>query len=150
MKKGVDYTGITITYFCHDSNGRFLMNFRNKNCRDEQERWDIGSGALEFGDSVEATLRREIKEEYCTDVLDFQFMGFRELHREHDGQKTHWIALDYKVLIDPTKVANGEPHKFDKIGWFTLDSLPTPLHSGVETFFVKNKPFSKPLFVLIF
>src|SRR5512132_3646841 len=36
-----------------------LRGFRSKNCRDEHERWDIGAGALEFGDAVEATLRRE-------------------------------------------------------------------------------------------
>jgi len=73
------------------------MNFRSKNCRDEHERWDIGAGGLEFGDSIEDTLKKEIQEEYCTKVLDFEFMGVRELHREHEGNPTHWIALDFKV-----------------------------------------------------
>ncbi len=134
MKKGTDYTGVTITYFCHDGKGNFLMNFRSKNCRDEHLRWDIGAGGLEFGDEVEETLRKEIKEEYCTDVLDYKFLGFRELHREHEGNKTHWIALDFIVLVDPTKVQNVEPHKFEKIEWFTLDTLPTPVHSQFPFF----------------
>jgi len=34
----------------------------------------------------------EIKEEYCTDVLGFDFLGYRDVHREHNGKKTHWIA----------------------------------------------------------
>lgn len=139
MKKGEDYTGVTICYFCHDGKGNFLMNFRSKNCRDEHERWDIGAGGLEFKDGVEETLRKEIKEEYCTDVLDFEFMGFRELHREHQGKPTHWIALDFKVLVDQSKVKNGEPHKFEKIGWFTLNSLPTPTHSQFPKFLDKNR-----------
>ncbi|MDQ5951478.1 MAG: 8-oxo-dGTP diphosphatase, partial [Patescibacteria group bacterium] len=46
----------------------------------------------------------------------------------HDT-KTHWIALDYKVLVDRKKTKNGEPHKFDEIGWFRIDTLPFPLHS---------------------
>ena len=46
-----------------------------------------------------------------------------------NGKKTHWISLDFKVKVDRTKVANGEPHKFDEIGWFTLDQLPSPMHS---------------------
>jgi ADP-ribose pyrophosphatase YjhB (NUDIX family) len=139
MNKGTDFTGVTICYFCHDGKGKFLMNLRSTNCRDEHGRWDIGAGGLEFGDGVEETLRKEIKEEYCTDVLKFEFMGFRELHREHEGKRTHWIALDYKVLVDPSKVDNGEKHKFVDIGWFTLDNLPSPTHSQFPRFLEKNR-----------
>lgn len=139
MKKGTDYTGVTICYFCHDGAGRFLMNFRSKNCRDEHERWDIGAGGLEFGDGVEETLRKEIKEEYCTEVLNFEFLGFRELHREHDGKPTHWIGLDFKVQINPLTVRNGEPHKFERIDWFTLDTIPTRTHSQFPKFLEKNR-----------
>lgn len=74
---------------------------------------------------------KEISEEYCTDILDYEFLGYRDVHREHEGQKTHWIALDFKVRIDKSKVSNGEPHKFDAVEWFTLDNLPSPLHSQV-------------------
>ncbi len=35
MKKGEDFTGVTIVYFCHDGNGNFLMKKRSANCRDE-------------------------------------------------------------------------------------------------------------------
>lgn len=129
MQKGIDYIGVSITYCCHDGKGNLLFQKRGKNCRDEHDRWDLGGGALEFGDYVVDTLRKEIKEEYCTDVLDYEFMGYRDAHREHNGVKTHWIAIDFKVLIDPKKVKNGEPHKFDEIGWFNLNNLPTPLHS---------------------
>jgi 8-oxo-dGTP pyrophosphatase MutT (NUDIX family) len=129
MKKGVDYTGITIVYFCHDGHGNYLFSKRGKNCRDEQGTWDQGGGGLEFGDTVENTLRKEIKEEYCTDVLNYEFLGYLDVHRENEGVKTHWLALDFKVLVDRDKVKNGEPHKFDEIGWFKLNNLPTPLHS---------------------
>jgi 8-oxo-dGTP diphosphatase len=129
MKKGVDYTGVTVVYFCHDGQGNFLFSKRSTNCRDEHGCWDEGGGSIEFDHTVEGTLRKEIKEEYCTDVLDYEFLGYSDVHREHEGTKTHWIALDFKVLIDREKVKNGEPHKFDEIGWFRLDKLPSPLHS---------------------
>jgi len=134
MKKGEDYTGVTIVYACHDDKGNFLLNKRGPACRDEQGTWDPGGGGLEFGDTVEKTLRKEIAEEYSTDVLSYEFLGFRDVHREHNGKKTHWVALDFKVLVDPSKVKNGEPHKFDEVGWFTLDALPTPLHSQYPKF----------------
>ncbi|MDQ5938352.1 MAG: 8-oxo-dGTP diphosphatase [Patescibacteria group bacterium] len=129
MKKGFDYTGVSISYFCHDGKGNFLMAKRSNNCRDEHGRWDQGGGGLEFNDTVLGTLKKEIQEEYCTDVLEYEFLGYRDVHREHEGQKTHWVALDFKVLVDRDKVKNGEPHKFDDLGWFTLGNLPEPLHS---------------------
>lgn len=134
MKKGEDYTGVTIVYLCHDGKGNVLLNKRSTNCRDEHGAWDCGGGGLDFGDTVENTLRKEIAEEYCTDVLDYEFLGYRDVHRENNGKKTHWIALDFKVKVDREKAGNGEPHKFDAVEWFTLNTLPSPLHSQFPNF----------------
>lgn len=134
LKKGIDFVGVTVVYFCHDGNGRFIMAKRNNNTRDEHGKWDIGGGGLELGDSIEDTIHREILEEYCTDVVESEFLGYRDVHREHDGKPTHWIALDFKVKIDPTKVKNGEPHKFDDVQWFTLDTIPEDAHSQFPHF----------------
>lgn len=141
MKKGEDYTGVTVVYFCHDGKGNVLLNKRGKNSRDEHGTWDPGGGGLEFGDTIEDTLRKEIFEEYCTDILNYEFLGYRDVHRKHDGKATYWIALDFKVLIDRAKAKNGEPHKLDAIEWFTLKNLPTPLHSQFPNFLelYKNK-----------
>jgi len=139
LKKGEDYIGVTVVYLCHDGNRNFLLAKRSKNCRDEHERWDCGGGGLEFGDDVEETLRKEIKEEYCADIKKFEFLGYREVHREHEGKKTHWISLDFKVEVDRSQVKIGEPHKFDDLGWYTLDALPAPLHSQLPYFLEKYK-----------
>src|SRR6185437_8643124 len=139
MKKGEDYTGVTVVYACHDGKGNYLLNKRGANCRDEQGTWDPGGGGVDFGDTVEGTLRKEIKEEYCADVLGYEFLGFRDVHRIHNKKRTHWIALDFKVLIDPAQVKNGEPHKLDELSWFTLDTLPEPLYSQYPFFLEKYK-----------
>jgi 8-oxo-dGTP diphosphatase len=139
MEKGVDYIGVTVCYLCHDGHGNILLNKRGAKARDEQGKWDPGGGGVEFGDTVEATLKKEIGEEYGTDVLDFEFLGYRDLLREMNGKKTHWVTLDFIVLVDREKAKNGEPHKFDEIGWFTFDTLPSPLHSGAPKFFEKHK-----------
>lgn len=139
MKKGEDYTGVSVIYLCHDGKGNYLLNKRSANCRDEHGRWDCGGGGLEFGDTVENTLKKEIMEEYGVEVLGSEFLGFRDVHREHDGMKTHWIALDYKVLVDREKVKNGEPHKFDAIDWFKIGNFPEPLHSQFPDFLRKYR-----------
>ena len=139
MKKGTDYTGVTIVFACHDGQGNYLFSKRTEQCRDEHGTWDPGGGGLEFGDTVENTLRKEIREEYCTDVLDYEFLGYLDVHRKQDGAKTHWIALDFKVRVDRTKVANGEPHKLAELQWFSLDALPAPMHSQWPTFYERYK-----------
>lgn len=134
LKKGIDCVGVGVVFFCHDGKGNFVMAKRGKHARDEQGMWDIGGGGLELHDTVEATLRKEIKEEYCTDVASCEFLGYMDVHRAHEGQPTHWIALCFKALIDPAKVKNGEPHKFDDVAWFALDKLPDNVHSQMGKF----------------
>ncbi len=131
MEKGIDYIAVGVSYFCHDGNGKYLMNKRSTNCRDEHGRWDIGGGGVDFDDTVEETLRKELKEEYCVENMSYEFLGYNDIFREHNGYKTHWIQFFYRVKVNPKEVRNGEPHKFDEIGWFTLDKLPTPLHSQI-------------------
>ncbi len=142
MKKlipGIGHIGVCVVFFCHDGNGKFVMALRGKNARDEHGRWDIGGGGLEFGRSVEDTLRGEIKEEYSANVESFEFLGHRDVHRDDNGKPTHWVALDFKVRVDSEQVQNGEPHKFDEVAWFTLDTPPDNIHSQLPVFFEKYR-----------
>ncbi len=134
MKKGVDYTGVTVCFLCHDGAGNFFLAKRGSNCRDEHGTWEPGAGGLELGDSVEETIRKEVKEEYGTNVLEKKFLGYRDIHRINNGEPTHWVALDFLVLINRAKAHNAEPHKFDDVGWFRLDAFPAPLHSQFPLF----------------
>lgn len=137
MHKGFDCIGVTVTYCCHDGQGNMLMAKRSANARDEHGTWDFGGGGVEFGEKVEETLKKEIEEEYGTDVLDYEFLGYRDVHRIQNDQPTHWIALDFKVLVNRDQAKNGEPHKFDEIGWFQPNKLPHPLHSQLPYYFEK-------------
>ena len=129
FKKGLDYTGITVIFWCHDGNGKYVLAKRSQQARDEQGRWDCGGGGLEFNDQVLERLKTEVREEYGAEALAVEFLGYRDVHREKDGKAYHWLALDFKVKVDPAEVRICEPHKFDELGWFSLDQLPQPLHS---------------------
>lgn len=130
LRKGVDFIGVTCVFLCHDGQGNFLMHKRSEHCRDEVGRWDTGSGSMEFGETPEEAVKREIFEEYCVKAKDIQFYGIRNALRQNGKQKTHWVAILYTALVDPKKVKIGEPDKMDELGWFRVDRLPRPVHSA--------------------
>ncbi len=134
MKKGIDFIGIAIVFLCHDGKGNILVEKRSMNARDEKGRWGPGGGGLKFGERIEEGLGRELKEEYGVEALEHEFLGFRDVHREQEGAKTHWITLDFIVRIDPEKARNTEPEMRDEIRWVRLEELPEPRHSQFPPF----------------
>ncbi len=137
MKIGIDYIGITTPFYCNDGNGNFLLHKRTKNCRDEHRMWDPGSGKLDFGLTPEENVLKEIFEEYgCNGEIQEQ-LPIHSIFREWKGKQTHWLAIPFFVKIQPNEATNNEPHKIEEIGWFSLDDLPTPLHTGFS--FTLNK-----------
>lgn len=139
MVKGIDYTGVTISFYCHDGNKNYVMHRRNINCRDEWGHWDFGGGGLRFNERLIDGVVREVEEEYGTKPLEIDFIGIDEVFRNHEGANTHWISFRYKVLVNREEVKNNEPEKHDELQWVTLDSLPSPLHSQVASVMGKYK-----------
>lgn len=141
MKPGVNYVGISTPFYCNDGKGHFVLHKRSKNCRDEQGRWDTGSGQLRFSQTVEENVLREVKEEYgCKGEIQEQLPA-HSIFRKQNGRMTHWLVIPSFVLVNPKKVRIREPHKADEIGWFTLDNLPKPLHTGFQFTLKKYKKY---------
>lgn len=129
LRKGVDFIGVTCVFFCHDGQGNLLMHKRSQNCRDEVGRWDTGSGSMEFGETPEQAVAREIEEEYCVKPKKLQFCGVRNVLRTNGKIETHWIAFLFVAEVNPKKVRIGEPEKMEELSWFRLTELPKPPHS---------------------
>lgn len=140
LMRGIDFIGVNCVFWCHDSSGKVLMHKRSNKCRDEHGKWDCGGGSMEFGETFEQTVRREIKEEYGVEALEIEYVCTKNVLRENDGRKTHWIKNMHWVLVDPSKVIKGEPEKMEEIGWFDLNNLPQPLHSQIipEVYIIKQ------------
>ena len=132
MEIGIDYIGITTPFYCNDGRGNFLLHKRSKNCRDENGKWDPGSGKLELGVSLEDNVLREVSEEYgCVGEIQ-ERLPAHDIFREHNGIKSHWIAIPFFIKVKSDDAKNNEPEKIDEIGWFRLDNLPEPLHTGFQ------------------
>lgn len=130
-QKGLDYPGVTVCCVCHDGQGNLLLNKRTKQCRDEWERWDNWGGGVEFGDTLEETILRELAEEGNITPLKIERgdQVLDVLRHAPDGRPSHWVAIPYAVLIEHRQYQSPEPEKFSEAAWFPLTNLPQPRHS---------------------
>ena len=92
--------------------------------RDEPGAWDCGAGALEFGETFAQAVTREV-DRGIRDPAGGSTCGASE----RAARDSHWVAVVFRVRVDPARVPIGEPHKFDELGWSAPDALPAPLHS---------------------
>jgi 8-oxo-dGTP pyrophosphatase MutT (NUDIX family) len=141
-QRGFDFIGVNCVFWCHDKKNRLLLHKRSQKCRDEQGTWDSGAGSMEFGETFEQTVNREILEEYGVKPLKIEYLGTENVLRIHKGRQTHWIKNLHWVLVDSKKVKNNDPEKIDEIGWFDFDKMPQPLHSQ----FAKEVDYIKKYF----
>lgn len=133
--RGVSFTGISAIFFCYDDAGRVFLAKRSNNARDEHGRWAPGAGGHEYGEALEETVRRELKEEFDAAPIAIEFIGYFDVFRKSsDGMPTHWLAMTFAVRVNASQVRINEPHMVDDFGWFALENLPTPLHSQFDTF----------------
>ncbi len=140
MKKGIDFTGISVVTICHDGEGRYLMEYRSDKCRDEHFTWSpVGSGGLKKGEKLEEAVYREVAEECGACPENIEYLGHREVFRVVDGVETHWLAFDFRARVSPDKVSVQEPDKCLKLGWFRIDEIPDPKHSQFPVFLKQHK-----------
>jgi 8-oxo-dGTP diphosphatase len=99
---------------------------RSKNCKNERGHWETPGGSVEFGETLEQGVRREVMEEFGVELdITEQFPAADHLIPK-DGQ--HWVATTFLCKLKPGKEPKiMEPEKCDQIGWFALDDLPKPL-----------------------
>ena len=139
MEPGIDYVGVSTPFYCNDGEGNFLLHKRSSACRDEVGKWDFGSGQLEFGQTPEESVLREVEEEYGVMGEIQEKLPAHSILRENNGVKTHWIAIPFFVKVDIKRAKLMEPDRATELSVFRLDKLPMPLHSGLQITMKKYK-----------
>jgi ADP-ribose pyrophosphatase YjhB (NUDIX family) len=136
--KGVSFVGVSVAVFVYNDQGKILLLKRGKKARDENGRWAPVAGGLKHGESLDAALSRELKEECRAAPISTDFLGYLDVFRTSDeGLPTHWLCMCFAVKVDPALVEIGEPEATEDLDWFSIEALPTPLHSQFDMFMNK-------------
>ena len=134
--KGKSFVGVATAVAIFNQKGEVLMDKRSENCRDEHGRWDICGGGLKLGETIDSNMRREMKEELdLTSDSQLEPVGIWQAFRKDGEDDTHWISIDHIIVVgdkEAESIKINEPENFSNIGWFNLDSLPSPLHSQLK------------------
>lgn len=107
---------------------RFLLLHRVKNPR----AWSTLAGKMEEGEKPEETIKREMLEEIgiSANILN---------HMEEVGKVgSHHVMIG--IVDDEFEITNLEKEENDDYGWFTENTLPTPIHPRWKETFSLLKP----------
>ena len=126
MKAGIDFIGVSAGAFIVNDKREVLLCKRSMQARNEKGKWEAPGGQVHFGETREAAIKREIKEELGIDIEIIRVLHTTDEILEKDKQ--HWVPTTFLVKVKRNQAPKIlEPDKCDEIGWFSLGNLPSPI-----------------------
>lgn len=131
MKPGSDYIGVGVGALMVNQNNQLFLAKRGTACKNERGLWEFPGGAVEFGETLEIALIREMKEEFGIDISVLSLLDVVDHILPDEGQ--HWISPTYicKIINGSPEIL--EPQKCSQIKWFDIDEIPQPDHLSLIT-----------------
>jgi mutator protein MutT len=121
-KKGIDYIGVGVGAVIRDEKGAVFLALRGREAGNERHKWEFPGGSVEFGETLEQALVREIQEEYGMTVTVELLLDV--VDHIIPAEKQHWVSPTFLCRITNGSPRIREPHKCERIGWFGLNEIP--------------------------
>lgn len=118
LKKGKDYIGVGVGAVIFNKEGKFLLLKRGPKAQNEVGCWGFPGGAMEFGETIEETIKREVKEELDVAIKPLKMLT--PVNHAIPKEKQHWVAVPYICQLKFGKPKILEPQKNAELDWFTL------------------------------
>lgn len=86
--------------------------------------WTVPGGHLEWGESFEECVRREVKEETNMEISNIEFLKIQEaIFPPNYHKEKHMVFLNFCAKAESYDVVLDEEHSEYK--WFKLEDIPT-------------------------
>ncbi|MFA6526784.1 MAG: NUDIX domain-containing protein [Candidatus Buchananbacteria bacterium] len=122
LKPGKDFIGIGVFALITDKDNKIILTKAipsEKKGVDYKDIWSMPGGTVEFGETVEVCLKREILEELGIAIFDIRLLNYNDYITDNK----HWIALNVSAKTND-EFRNLEPEKHEAISSFSFDAIP--------------------------
>lgn len=118
-RAGLDYIGVGVGALIFNAEDKLLLGLRGPLAKNERGKWEIPGGAIQFGETFEEALKREIKEEIGVEIRIIELLHICDhiIPAEHQ----HWVSPTYICEIISGTPTIQEPGKCDALEWFSLE-----------------------------
>jgi len=140
MQRGIDYIGVGVGAAIFNKKGKLFITQRGPKAKNECGKWEIPGGSVEFGETFEEAITREIKEELGVDIKVIELLGV--CSHIIPAEIQHWVSPTYICEIVKGIPTIKEPEKCSAIGWFTLkeaEKLPLSIVTSYDIGLLKRK-----------
>lgn len=142
MQSGVDYIGVGVGAAIFNEKGEIFITKRGRKAKNERGKWEIPGGSVEFGETFEHAIKREVREELGIEIQILELLGICD-HIIPD-EKQHWVSPTYICKIKNGIPEIKEPEKCEEIGWFTIQEANKLPLSIVTKFDITNLKLKYP------
>lgn len=125
MHAGHDYIGVGVGALVFNEADEVFLSQRGPKAKNERGCWEFPGGSVEFGETLQDAIQREVMEEHGLTIEITGLLGVVDHILPDEGQ--HWVSTTFlarHVSGDPRII---EPEKCTALGWFRMDALPAPL-----------------------
>jgi len=112
-----------------EKDGKFLLGKRGVDAFGKGT-WALVGGHMEFNETSEDCLKRELMEETGIVPTKYELIGIVNDIANLPGQNTQNIRFIYHVSEFSGEVTNKEPKRCEGWEWFDINSLPEPVFVG--------------------
>lgn len=140
MKKGIDFIGVGTGAIIFNDEGKVFVTQRGPKARNENGKWDFPGGAVEFGETCEKAVVRELKEEFDIEIEVVELIDV--VNHILPEEKQHWVSPSFVArhiggvprITEPEKCIG---FKWMKIAEIKPDELSMASKSNWEKFIEK-------------
>lgn len=133
-----------------NQNREILFLHKNANAKNEPGKWGFPGGEVEFGETLEQTVKREVMEEVGVEIeierllkIIDHFPPETVLSSNSEDSTSHHPALGMQHWVNPVfkaKITKGIPkimetHKFSEMKWFNETEIPDNITVNLKDLF---------------